>query len=108
MIAKMHGDDSDDWIGKSIVLYVMDVQAFDEIVSAIRVKPPKKVTASKAPKVEGVKTGTEVAAEQELINRYWTTIKNLGATRKHGLDLLQKSGGDFVVALKTLEDDVPF
>jgi len=41
MIAKQFGDESDDWKGKKITLTVIDVDAFGEVVSAIRVKLPK-------------------------------------------------------------------
>lgn len=106
IVARIHGDESDNWVGKQITLFVMDVEAFGEMVNAIRVKPPSKTT----PKVEGVKAGTEVAADQELITRYWTTVKNLGLTRKQGLDMLQKSTGGFETALRSLEsdDNIPF
>lgn len=105
IIARIHGDESDDWIGKQITLFSMDVEAFGEMVNAIRVKPPRKPVA---PKVEGVKTGTEVAADQELITKFWTMAKQLGMTKKQGLDLLQNCNGDFQAAITTLEnDDVP-
>lgn len=42
-IAKLYGDDTDDWIGKKIELYTMDVESFGEMVGAIRIK-------TKAPK----------------------------------------------------------
>jgi hypothetical protein len=42
-IAKQHGDESDDWTGKKVILTVLDVDSFGDIVSAIRIKPPKKV-----------------------------------------------------------------
>lgn len=41
LIAKQHGDESDDWVGKSITLGTLDVEAFGDVVSAIRVKPLK-------------------------------------------------------------------
>jgi len=106
LIARQHGDESDDWVGKQIVLFVMDVEAFGEMVNAIRVKTPKKP----APVVPGVKTGTEVVANQELINRYWTTAKQIGLNRKQRLDVLQKHSGDFSAAIQDLESgsDIPF
>ncbi len=44
-IAKLHGEDSDDWIGKAITLYPTEVQFKNEMVEAIRVrsKAPAKV-----------------------------------------------------------------
>jgi hypothetical protein len=51
MIAKQHGDESDDWVGKRITLTTVDVDAFGDVVSAIRVKAPRKpVSGSAFPK----------------------------------------------------------
>jgi len=49
MIAKQHGDESDDWNGKKITLTVIDVDAFGEVVSAIRGKLPKGNGPKKLP-----------------------------------------------------------
>lgn len=38
IIAKLYGDDSDDWIGKRITLYAIEVQVGSDMVRAIRVK----------------------------------------------------------------------
>ncbi len=105
LIARQHGDESDDWIGKQIVLFVMDVEAFGEIVSAIRVKTPKKT----APIVPGVKRGSELEANGERITRYWMMAKQLGLTKKQGFELLQKNNGEFETALRELEGgEIPF
>jgi len=37
-IAEKHGNDSDDWIGKKIILYPTKCQAFGKIVDCIRIK----------------------------------------------------------------------
>lgn len=103
IIAKQHGDESDDWVGKQIILFVMDVEAFGEMVSAIRVKSKRAI-----PQVPGVKTGTELEHNGELITKYWTMTKQLGLDRKKGLEILQTNNGDFEAAIKTLESDVPF
>lgn len=110
LIARQHGDESDDWTGKQITLFVMDVEAFGEIVSAIRVRPPKKTAAtSVAANVQGLKTGAQLEANGELITKYWTLAKQLGYSRKQGLDNLQTAGGDFETAIKVLESgDIPF
>jgi hypothetical protein len=52
IISKLHGDDTDDWIGKEVTLYSAEVQFKDDMVDAIRVrsKPPRK--AGKAPQPE--------------------------------------------------------
>lgn len=42
LIAKQHGDESDEWIGKEIWLTVLDVEAFGDVVQAIRVKQKSK------------------------------------------------------------------
>lgn len=111
IIAKQHGDESDEWAGKQVTLFVMDVEAFGEMVSAIRVKPPR-VTKGKpaaAPVVEGVTTAAELPADNELITRYWTTVKNLGLNRAKGLEILKGAGGNFEVALIRIEsDEIPF
>lgn len=46
-IAKLYGDDTDDWIGKQVTLFATEVQFQSEMVEAIRVrsKPPKRPTA---------------------------------------------------------------
>ena len=47
-IAKAHGDDSDDWIGKQMVLYVdEDVEFGGEVVGGLRLRAPKKTTDAK-------------------------------------------------------------
>lgn len=106
IIARAHGEESDDWTGKQIVLFVMDVEAFGEMVSAIRVKPPRKAAST----VAGLKTGTEVLANNELIQKYWTMTKQLGLDRKKGLELLQQHNGNFEAAIQMLEsgDEIPF
>ena len=38
---KMYGDESDNWIGEPVTLITMDVDAFGDIVSAIRIKKEK-------------------------------------------------------------------
>ena|ERR1700685_465595 len=55
LIARQHGDESDAWVGKTIILGVLDVEAFGDVVSAIRVKPPKA-----APKTTGKTFGQPV------------------------------------------------
>lgn len=50
IIAKLYGDDTDEWKGKLVTLYATDVQYKDEMVSAIRVKTkvpkPRKAAAA--------------------------------------------------------------
>lgn len=46
-IAYVYGNDTDDWIGKEIVLYPEMVEFQGRMVEAIRVKPPLKKPAKK-------------------------------------------------------------
>lgn len=41
IIAKMYGDNTDEWIGKTITLFTMEVDSFGDIVRAVRVKERK-------------------------------------------------------------------
>lgn len=43
-------DDSDDWVGHEITLFVMEVESFGDIVQAIRVRKPRAVPAKSAGK----------------------------------------------------------
>lgn len=59
-IAKLYGDDTDDWIGRQVTLFATEVQFKDEMVEAIRIrsKPPKaaakaKVKAAAPPREPG-------------------------------------------------------
>jgi hypothetical protein len=46
-IAKLYGDDTDDWCGQEIVLFEAMVDFKGETVSAIRVRAPKKPPVKK-------------------------------------------------------------
>jgi hypothetical protein len=49
-IAKAHGDDSDGWIGKQMVLYVdEDVEFGGEVVGGLRLRAPKVKQGTSAP-----------------------------------------------------------
>lgn len=41
ILATLYGDESNDWKGKAITISKTEVQAFGDIVQAIRLKPPK-------------------------------------------------------------------
>lgn len=56
VIAKLYGDDTDDWIGKAITLYATEVQFQGDMVEAIRVR-------SKVPKTAKAKVTTPPARE---------------------------------------------
>lgn len=51
-IAKLHGDDTDDWIGKSIIIEPREVEFQGDMVWAIRVSLKKPAGATKAPEPE--------------------------------------------------------
>lgn len=54
-ITKLYGDETDDWVGKRIVLWVNnDVQFGSEVVSAIRVRPRKPGAAPPVRKADGL------------------------------------------------------
>jgi hypothetical protein len=59
-IAKLYGDDTDDWEGKKVTLFATEVQFQSEMVEALRIrsKPPK----GKDKKAEGKPTATVNAA----------------------------------------------
>jgi hypothetical protein len=104
MIAKQHGDESDDWTGKQIVLHAMDVEAFGEMVLSIRVIQPRKPAVAKP-----AAAAVPVISEED-ITAYWTEVKKQGLERKQGLEFLNKNKQDFKLALAALQkaDDVPF
>lgn len=39
IIAKLYGPQTDDWFGKQVTVFTMEVQSFDDIVRAIRIRP---------------------------------------------------------------------
>ncbi len=59
-IAKLHGEDSDEWIGKSITLFPTEVQFKQEMVEAIRVR-------SKAPVAQKAKVAPMTQAEADEV-----------------------------------------
>jgi hypothetical protein len=46
LIGRLYGEETDEWVGKTVTLTVVDVEAFGDIVSAIRVKLPKAEKAN--------------------------------------------------------------
>lgn len=66
LIAKQHGDDSDNWVGKKITLTVTDVEAFGDVVSAIRIKPVSKPRVGGKPVSKGL---APAASEQEAADK---------------------------------------
>ncbi len=73
VIAKLYGNDTDDWTGKQIALYAMDVQYGNEMVPGIRVRtkaptssaPAKPAAAaSKSPAVVARSTAWQAFVDQ--------------------------------------------
>lgn len=102
LIAKQYGDESDDWIGKQITLTVMDVEAFGDIVSAIRVKPQRKMSTKSTLASKAAPEPTEAADDVTL---FWTEAKKLGYERKDALAVLAKCKNDFGAALLALSEE---
>lgn len=69
-IAKLHGDDTDDWIGKDITLFTTEVQFQSDMVEAIRVR-------SKPPRRPGAKASSRPAPSKAQIEEM--TIKTAPA-----------------------------
>lgn len=65
IIAKLYGDDTDNWVGKQVTLYATEVQFKDDMVDAIRVrsKPPRKPAKPTRPASGPVAQPTPAAAE---------------------------------------------
>ncbi len=127
IIAQQHGDDTDLWLDKKITLTVMDVQAFGEVVQAIRVKSGRKPApaggpgrahqhaagpgrANAAPAAAAAGPAQSVsepaslpgAAADDVVTAFWTEARRLGFDRKTALELVVKEGGDFVKAQAAL------
>jgi hypothetical protein len=90
LIAKQHGDESDNWIGKTVTLTTVDVDAFGDVVSAIRIKPPRKPVSGgafpkKPPKQEHSWRGETVMAVLKA---------KLAKTPQDAVMLLNNSGLD--------------
>jgi hypothetical protein len=116
LIAKQHGDESDDWTGKKITLTTVDVDAFGDVVSAIRVKPPKKQSGGSAfpkaaspepPNGKKVDTSTATLEPGRHITReteYWAAVKKAGLGIQAGKDILKELSGNFDEAYRVVVD----
>ena len=82
-IAEMHGDDTDDWIGKQITLVVKDVEFQGKTVLGIRVK--------------------NLNSKDGLVQNFWARARELGHDQKSGQALLKDNNMDFGAALAALE-----
>ena len=82
IIAEMHGDDTDEWIGKSVTLVVKDVEFQGKTVMGIRVK--------------------NLNSKDVQVQEFWSKAKELGFSRQEGVELLEKHGMDFRAAMSEL------
>lgn len=104
IIEKIHGPESDNWVNKPITLFVLDVEAFGEMVQAIRVKPPRRVVAKPTvpPAAMIPLAAAMIPPDDDVITQYWGEVKRQGLERKQGLQLLKEHGDDFEKAIKAL------
>ncbi len=96
-------DDSDDWIGRKITLFVQDVEARGEIVHAIRIRLPAKPRRGPAPKAAAAASANPSSAE--AVQQFWRMARGFGLSKEQGLKLLEDHGGDFGAATAFLEAD---
>jgi hypothetical protein len=85
IIAKIHGDDTDLWIGKEITLHVEDVLFGNKMTPAIRVK--------------------YIDSKQAAINAFWAEVNARFMSPEEGREIVKKNGGDFVKALAALKQN---
>lgn len=83
IIAEMYGNDTDDWIGKAIILTVKDVDFQGKTVLGIRVK--------------------NLNSKDVQVQEFWAKAKELGYSREEGVALLEKHNKDFKAAMAELE-----
>ena len=82
IVQVLGAEDSDNWLGKQIVLITEIVEAFGEIKPAIRVKLVK--------------------ANQDEVTAFWLACKKLNLTNEEGKQVLKEQGEDFGKALASL------
>lgn len=84
VLITMFGSETDDWIGKKIILYVDEhVQYAGKEVRGIRVRL--------------------IDAKTDLITQFWTKAREMGMTQQDGRDHLALHQGSFADALKALQ-----
>jgi hypothetical protein len=89
-IEKATGEaDSDHWTGKKVTLTIVEVDAFGDIVKAIRVKDAK--------------------TSDPTVQKYWQTCSDMRLTVEEGRAHLKEFKGDFAGALAGLlgDDNTP-
>lgn len=68
-IAKLYGDDTDDWLGKRIELYTLEVDSFGDVVRAIRVKT-KVPKGAQAPAPSRTRDEQAPAGNEDWFGKY--------------------------------------
>lgn len=81
-LAELFGQETDEWIGKQIILIVQNVDFAGKSTPAIRIK--------------------NLNSKDVLIQEYWSKTRELNLTRDEGLAHLKEFGGDFAQALAAL------
>ena len=87
-LAEMFGNETDEWLGKSITLIVQNVDFAGKSTPAIRIK--------------------NLNSKDMLIQNYWTKAREIGFTREDGLAHLKQFNNDFAAALDALVNEAPF
>lgn len=94
-IVKQHGDESDDWTGKQITIFAMDVEAFGEMVSSIRIRPARKGGATS--RLAAV-PADDLPGDED-VTLFWIVAKKAGFERKEALEMLTTQfNGDYKAA----------
>lgn len=102
LIAKQHGDESDNWPGKQITLTVVDVDSFGDVVSAIRIKPQRKVSANpiRATATQPHANGNHVP---DPATAFWSFAYQHDISKPDANAYLTESGNDFAKALDLMQ-----
>lgn len=81
-LGEMFGQETDDWIGKSITLIVQNVDFAGKSTPAIRIK--------------------NLNSKDLLIQEFWSQTRVMNLTREEGLAHLKEFNGDFAAATAAL------
>ncbi len=104
-IAKQHGDESDNWIGKAVILTVIDVDAFGEVKPAIRIKAPRKVSANpirtSAPAPAG--NGNNTKSANDAPTSFWAYAYQHEISKTDATAYLTEAQNDFARALELMK-----
>lgn len=104
LIAKQYGDESDEWAGKPVTLTVLDVDSFGDVVSAIRIKPPRKVSANPV-KAAPAKSTTPApksngnGSTADATTAFWAFAYQHEISKTDATAYLTEAGNDFAKAL---------